>query len=152
MRNVINIKNFLPRIFCLEDIQCSPGEGGGFHYCAILYHDMACVTVTFNRTERFHDLKRGDMVSVRWMPSMQSDHGAIKIAGLIFQNHSASIKNQKYLNPFLIVPHAPSVDRRLINCARDLWDISTKEVRRQLTVRVFSADRTFEVAVQPNVE
>ena len=132
MRNAKNIKSVIPRIFCLEDIQCSPGDTGGFNYRATLYHDQACITVSFNGTECDPSLKNGEYVSVRWLSAMQSDHGAIQVAGLTMLNGSAKNFNPKNFNPFQIVPHTWSVDRHLINCARDLWDISSKEMQQLL--------------------
>jgi len=131
--NAKNIKNVFPRIFCLEDIQCSPDEEKGFNYRATLYHDQACITVSFNCAERDPNLENGILVSVRWLPMMHSDHGAIQIAGLAIQNRTVD-----NFNPFLIVPHTWSIDRHLINCARDLWGISSKEMRRLLCATVLT--------------
>jgi len=132
MRKTKNIKNVFPRIFCLEDIQCSPVDTGGFNYRATLYHDQACITVSFNCAERDPNLKNGEFVSVRWLPAMQSDQGAIQVAGLAVMNGLTKNFNPKSFNPFMTVPHSWSVDRHLIDCARDLWNISSHEMQRLL--------------------
>jgi len=128
MRNTI----VFPRIFCLEDIQWTACDTQGFNYRATLYHDQACITVSFNYTKHDPNLVTGKFVSVRWKPVMHSDHGAIQVAGLTMLNGSVKKFNPKNINPFLIVPHTWSVDRHLINCARDLWGISSKEMRQLL--------------------
>jgi len=132
MRKTKNIKNVFPRIFCLEDIQCSPCDQGDFNYRATLYHDHACITVSFICAERDPNLKNGEFVSVRWLSAMQSDHGAIQVAGLTVLNYPMKNFNPKNFNPFQSVPHTWSVDRHLINCARDLWGISSQEMQRLL--------------------
>ena len=144
MRKTKNIKNVFPQIFCLEDIQCSPVDTGGFNYRATLYHDQACITVSFNGTERDPNLKNGEFVSVRWLSAMQSDHGAIQVAGLIVLNYPMKDFNPKNFNPFQSVPHTWSVDRHLINCARDLWGISSQEMQRLLFSTVLAHPRHSE--------
>ena len=139
MHKTSSIKNVLPRIFCLEDIQCSPDDAGGFNYRATLYHDQACITVAFNCSERDPALEKGAYVSIRWLPTKSSVHGAIQIAGLSMLNCPATKKfNSKAFNPFQIVPRTCSVERHLINCARDLLDISSKEMRQMLFATVLA--------------
>lgn len=116
-----------PEVFCLEDIQCTPNEAGGYCYRAELYHDQVCITVSFACDERDYQFRPGCFVSVRWLPSMHSDHGAIHVAGLV-----ARCTAVKDFNPFLTVPRAWSIDRHLIHCARDLWEISPQKMRRML--------------------
>lgn len=128
-----NKKNAFPRIFCLEDIQCSPCNKQCFNYRAILYHDLACITVSFTSTVRDPDLKNGKFVSIRWLPKMQSDNRTIQIAGLNVQDYST-----KNFNPFPIMPHTWSIDRHLVDCARDLWGISSKEMRQLLVSTVLA--------------
>lgn len=138
MRKTKNIKHVFPRIFCLEDIQCLPSDTGGFSCRATLYHDQACITVSFNCPEHDPALKNGEFVSVRWLPAMHSNHGAIQVAGLTVLNSLTKDFNPKKFNPFLTVPHSWSVDRHLINCARDLWGISSKEMQRLLFATVLA--------------
>ena len=133
MRNKLNKKQVFPRIFCLEDIQCTADDIKGVNYRAILYHDLACITVSFDSTARIPELKNGAFVSIRWLPRAKSEHGAIRVAGLNVLNCSA-----KNFNPFLIVPHTWSIDRHLVDCARGLWDISSKEMRQLLFTTVFT--------------
>jgi hypothetical protein len=79
----LKIENdLLPAVFGLEDIQCSSNDTGGYSYRAALYHDQACITVSFDSAQPDPELKRGRFVSVLWLASMQSDHGAIRVAGL----------------------------------------------------------------------
>jgi len=133
--NVKNIKNVIPGIFCLEDIQCSADDTGGFNYRATLYHDQACITVSFNCAEFDPTLENGQFISVNWLPDMQSDHGAIQVAGLTVLHYSAT-----YFYPgSFSVPHTPrSVDRHLSNCARNLWHLSSKEMRQMLFATVLA--------------
>lgn len=136
MRNVKNIKNVLPGIFCLESIQYSPDGTEGLSCRAALYHDRACITVSFNCAERNPNLENGEFVAVRWLPEMHSDSGAIQVAGLTALNYPLKNSTRNNLNPFMSVPHTWHVDRHLINCARDLWDISSKEMRQLLIASV----------------
>lgn len=132
------VESLFPGIFCLEDIQCISGYTGGVNYRATLYHDRACITVSFNGAECDQNLENGKFVSVRWLPDMHSDHGAIQVAGLTVQSGSTRNLNLKNFNPFLTVPHTWNVDRHLINYARDLWSISSK-AKRQLLFAVVVA-------------
>ena len=136
MRNVKNIKNVLPGLFCIEDIQCSTCDTESFNYRATLYHDQACITVSFNCAERDPNLGNGEFVTVCWLPEMRSDGGAIQVAGLTVLGYPSGNSARRNFNPFLSVPHTWSVDRHLINCARDLWDISSKEMRQLLIASV----------------
>ena len=137
MGNAVIKKDVFPEVFCLEDIQCTPNDTGGYSYRAALYHDQACITVSFDCAQRDPQLKKGRFVSVRWLSSMQSDHGAIHVAGL-----TACCSSIKDFNPFLTVPHTWSIDRHLINCARDLWDVSSNEMRRLLLATFMGELRT----------
>ena len=139
MRNVKNLNDLIPRIFCLENIQCSPCNTGGFNYRATLYHDQACITVSFNCAEFDPSLETGQFVSVRWLPDMQSEYGAIQVAGLTAKNCSAKDLHPGNFDPLLSVPHTlRSVDRHLSNCARNLWHISSKELRQMLVATVLT--------------
>jgi len=129
-----NFRYMIPGIFYLEDIRCSPDDTGGFHYRATLYHDQTCITVSFRCAEFDLSLETGRLFSVRWLPIMQSNHGAIQVAGLTALKVSA-----ENINPLLSVPHTwRSVDRHLINCAQNLWRISSKEMRQMLFVTVLT--------------
>jgi hypothetical protein len=130
MRNTMKI--VFPRIFCVEDLQCKVADKKGYDYRATLYHDQACITVSFNSLKRVPDLLIGRLAQVRWLPTMHSNHGAIQVAGLTLHNAMANETNSRNFNPFKIVPHTFCVDRHLVNCARDLWDISSKEMRQLL--------------------
>jgi len=116
-----------PKVFCIDDIQCVPSATGGYDYRAGLYHNYACITVFFNAAQRDLRLKKGAFVSIDWTNAIQSVSGAIKVAGLNVRG--CSIFD---FNPFLSVPRTWSMDRHLINCARDLWDIAPKALRRML--------------------
>jgi hypothetical protein len=133
--NAKNIRDVMPGIFCLEDIQCSPNDAGGFNYRATLYHDRACITVSFNCSEFDPTLENGRFISVHWLPEMQSNHGAIQIAGLTALNYSAK---DFYPGSFSVPRTWRSVDRHLINCARNLWLISSKEMQQMLCVTVLA--------------
>ena len=132
MHDKKNIWCAFPGIFRLEDIRCSRDEAGGFSYRASLYHDQASITVSFNYRKRKPGLKSGALVSVRWLPEMQSHQGAVQVVGLTVLDYQAKKLHQKHLNPFQTVPHSWSVDRRLVDCACGLWDVSSKELRRLL--------------------
>ena len=139
MRNVKNMNDIFPKIFCLEDIRCAPLDTTGFNYRATIYHDQACITVSFNCAEFDPSLETGQLVSVRWLPTMQSEHGAIQVAGLTALKVSAKDINPENLNPLLCIPHTlKSVDRHLSNCAQNLWHISSKEMRQKLFATVLA--------------
>lgn len=132
MHDKKNIWRAFPEIFRLEDIQCSPSEVGGFSFRASLYHDRASITVPFNYRKRNPGLKSGTLVSLRWLPEMQSHQGAEQVAGLTVLDYPAKNLHQKHQNPFQTVPHSWSVERRLVDCACGLWDVSSKDLRRLL--------------------
>jgi hypothetical protein len=135
VRNSKNIRDVIPKIFCLEDIQCSPDDAGGFSYRANLYHDQTSITVSFNCREFDASLENGQFISVRWLPEMRSDQGAIQVAGLTALNYSA----KEFPSGSFSVPHNwKSVDRHLINCARNLWIISSKEMQQMLCATVLA--------------
>lgn len=128
MRNTKIEQQVFPEVFCVEDVQCMPGAKGGYDYRAVLYHDQACITVSYNAVQRDPRLIKGCFVSVYWpVAPIQSDHGAIKVAGLGVRSYSASD-----FNPFRSVPHTRNMDRHLIDRARALWDSGSKATRRML--------------------
>ncbi len=124
------MERVFPKIFCIENLQCQ--QGVSFDYRATLYHDQACMTVSFNSAKRELKLTPGKLVSIRWLPQMCSNQGAIRVAGLTLHKVAAAMFNQENHNPFMLVPHRPDMDRHLIDCARDLWNISSKPMRQQL--------------------
>lgn len=126
MRNNKNEHDLFPKVFCIADIKCTPCVEGCC-YRAVLQHDSACLTVTFNAVRLDPRLKEGSFVSIRWLPSTRSEHGAIQIVGL-----SARAGTTKNFNPFVTVPHTLGADRRLIEFARNLWDTAPKAMRRLL--------------------
>ncbi|MDD2914821.1 MAG: hypothetical protein PHP70_05825 [Gallionella sp.] len=133
------MKDVFPGIFCLEDIQCAPCDTAGFNYRATLYHDQACITVSFNCNEFDPSLETGQLVSVRWLPVTQSTQGAIQVGGLTALKVSAKNINPENFNQFPNMPHTfKSVDRHLSNCARNLWHISSKEMRQMLFATVLT--------------
>jgi hypothetical protein len=117
-----------PKVFCIEEVRCMPAAAGGYDYRAALYHDYACITVSFNAARRDPRLKKGCIVSIDWAADIESRGGAIKVNGLCVRSCSALD-----FNPFLNVPRTwKKMDRHLIHCARDLWDIAPKALRRLL--------------------
>lgn len=131
------IESLFPKIFCIEDIQCS-SAGTGVNYRATLYHDQACITVTFNCSQCDKHLENGEFVSVCWLPEMHSDHGAIQVGGLTVLDGLSGRAKLKNFNPFLAVPHTFSIDRHLVDCARELWGVSSKAKRQQLMATIFA--------------
>lgn len=133
--NAKKIENLIPLVFFLENIRCLPDDKGGFNYRATLCHDQACIMVSFNCTEFDSTLERGQFVFVNWPPTMQSSSGAIEIEGLIALNSSASPPLE--IDPRRDVPYtSKSIDRHLINCARSLWRISSKEMRGMMLANI----------------
>lgn len=126
MRNNKNEYGLLPKIFCIADIKCKSDDEGCW-YRAVLHHDSACITVSFNAAKRDPKLKEGSFVSIRWLPSIRSEHGAIQVAGLTARSCAA-----KNFNPFVTVPHTWSVDRHLVSFARNLWNTAPKAMRQML--------------------
>lgn len=117
-----------PEVFCVEDIQCTPAITGRYDYLAVLYHDHACVSVTFTAPQPNPKLKTGCYVSVNWTETTQSDHGAIiKVDGLRVLSCV-----ECGFNPFLNVPYRWKMNRHLVNCARDMWDIAPLYLRKML--------------------
>lgn len=116
-----------PEVFCIENIHCERQEYGGYECRAMLYHDRASITVIFHAAERNERFRRGRFVSVEWLPDVVSDHGAVRVSGLCARDCTAS-----GFNPFQSVPHAWCVDRHQIECARDLWDASSQQLRKLL--------------------
>ena len=127
MPNAMFDGDVFPEIFCIEDIRCSRREGGGYDCRATLYHDRASISVAFGITQRDPELKRGRFVSVEWLPETISDHGAVRIGGLCVRDYAAS-----GFNPFRSVPHSWCADRHQIECARDLWESSSQQLRKLL--------------------
>lgn len=119
--------NVFPEVFCIEDIHCMGRKGGGYEYRATLYHDQAGITVMFSAAEPDTALKPGCFVSVDWMATASSERGAVKVGGLCVRDCTAS-----GFNPFRSVPHSWCVDRHQIECARDLWDASSRQLRKLL--------------------
>lgn len=119
--------NAFPEVFCLEDIRCVRGESGGYDCRATLYHDSASLTVSFTAAARDPRIRRGSFVTVSWLPTASSDHGALKVDGLVVRDCVDS-----GFNPFQSVPHAWCADRHQIECARDLWDASSARLRKLL--------------------
>jgi hypothetical protein len=125
----------MPSVFCLENLQCLPDDNGGFNYRATLCHDRVCIMVSFNCAEFDSTLERGQFVFVNWLPTMQSIHGAIQVEGLIALNSPAIPPVEFDLRRD--VPHtSKSVDRHLMNCARSLWRISSKEMRSMMLANI----------------
>lgn len=128
MRIAKTERQVFPEVFCVEDIQCVPGAMGGHDYRAVLYHDYACITVSFNAAQRDPKLNKGCFVTIVWAAAVRSDQGAIKVAGLSVRSRSVTD-----FNPFLNVPRTwKKIDRHLIHCARDLWDAAPLALRRML--------------------
>ncbi|HZW24772.1 MAG TPA: hypothetical protein VFF26_04735 [Gallionella sp.] len=127
MPNVMFDGDAFPEVFCIEDIRCSRQEGGGYDCRATLYHDRASISVVFGIVQRDPMLRRGCFVSVEWLPEAISDHGAVRVAGLCARDYAAS-----GFNPFRSVPHSWCVDRHQIECARDLWESSSQQLRKLL--------------------
>jgi hypothetical protein len=125
--SAIDINSFFPEVFSIEDIRCSSGKVGGYDYRATLCHDRATVTVSFNRAHRDARLRKGSFVSVNWLPAACCDHGAVKVGGLALRKWTAN-----GFNPFMSVPHNWGTGRRQIECARDLWDASSRQLRKLL--------------------
>jgi 3'-5' exoribonuclease len=119
--------NAFPEVFCIEDIRCARRVNGGYDCRATLYHDRASISVTFSVAQRNPRFRRGRFVSVEWLPEVISDYGAVKVAGLCARDCAAS-----GFNPFQSVPHSWCVDRHQIECARDLWDFSSQQLRKLL--------------------
>lgn len=128
--------NAFPEVFCIESIRCTPGKAGGYDCRAMLYHDRASITVSFKVVQRDPHLKKGRLVSVAWRPVISSDHGAVKIDGLVMRDAAVS-----GFNPFQSVPHTWCVDRHQVECARDLWDASSKQLRKLLFTTFWSGLR-----------
>lgn len=119
--------NVFPEVFCIEDIHCARSVGGGYICRATLYHDCACINVAFSAERRDSRLKQGCFVSVEWLPEAISEHGAVRVGGLRTRDFAAS-----GFNPFRSVPHNWCADRHQVECARDLWDASSQQLRRLL--------------------
>jgi len=119
--------NVFPDVFCIEEIHCVRVDGGGYDCRVTLYHDRASISVEFAAAQRDPKLRRGRFVSVEWLPETISDHGAVRIGGLCVRDCAAS-----GFNPFQSVPHSWCVDRHQIECARDLWDSSSQQLRKLL--------------------
>jgi len=119
--------NVFPEVFCIEDIHCMRREDDRYECRAMLYHDQAGITVAFDTAEPDTALKPGCFVSVDWLATAHSEHGAVKVGGLCVRDCTAS-----GFNPFRSVPHSWCVDRHQIECARDLWDASSRQLRKLL--------------------
>ncbi|MDH4215381.1 MAG: hypothetical protein OEV23_00565 [Gallionella sp.] len=132
MHDKKNIWRAFPGIFRQEDIQCLPGEVGGFSFRTSLYHDRASIAVSFNYRKRNPGLKSGALASLRRLPEMQPHQGAVQVAGLTVLDYPAKNLHQKHQNSFQTVPHSWGVDRRQVDCACGLWDVSSKDLRRLL--------------------
>lgn len=132
------VQELFPHVFCLEDIQCSMNEAGQMYCRAALYHDQACVTVSFECGQSGTRLEKGEFVTVSWLPDIHSDHGAIQVAGLTVLNGSAKYSNLKNFNPFQTVPRTWRIDRHLVDFARGLWDISSALKRKRIFSAVFA--------------
>lgn len=127
----------IPSVFCLENIRCLPDDKGGFDYRAVLCHELVCIMVSFDCDEFDSTLERGQFVFVNWLPTMQSSHGAIRVEGLIALNSPAIPPVEFDLRRD--VPHiSKSVDRHLMNCARSLWRISSKEMRSMMLANIIA--------------
>lgn len=116
-----------PDVFCLEEISHTQCESGCYDYRATLYHDRASIFVTFIAVQPDLQLRRGCFVSVDWLPTVNSNHGAVKVGGPVVRSCATS-----NFNPFQSVPHTWCVDRHQIECARDLWEVSSKQLRKML--------------------
>lgn len=127
----------LPEVFCIESIRCIPGKAGGYDYRATLYHDRASITVSFNVAQRDSHLKKGRLVSVTWPSIISSDRGAVRVDGLVMRDCTVS-----GFNPFQSVPHAWCVDRHQVECARDLWDASSQQLRKLLFATFWNGVRS----------
>ncbi len=132
MCSIKNLLDVLPGIFCLEDIQYFADNMGGYEYRAILYHDQACIAVSFHRDTPDSTLENGKFVSVRWLPSIKSDRGTIHISDLKVNNRPSY-----NINPFLLVPRTWHVDRDLIKYSCELWEASSKATRKKLFTTIF---------------
>lgn len=122
-----------PEAFCLEEIRCVPHKGGGYVCRATLYHDRASVTVSFNTERRDPKLRKGSFSSAAWPPTISSERGTIRIGDLLVRDCSASS-----FNPFFSLPHAWRTYRHKIECARDLWDTSSRQLRKLLFTTFWS--------------
>lgn len=119
--------NVFPEVFCIEEIHSVRLDSGGYECRATLYHDRASITVIFSAAQRNSAFRRGRFVSVDWLPEVISEHGAVRVGGLCARDFAAS-----GFNPFQSVPHSWCVDRHQIECARDLWDSSSQQLRKSL--------------------
>lgn len=127
MRNTKIEQPAFPEVFCVEDIQCMPVIPGRFDYLAVLYHDQACISVSFSADQPNPRLKTGCYVSINWAEAIQSNHGSIKVDGLKVLSCM-----ECGFNPFLNVPYRWKMNRHLVNCARNVWDMAPQAPRRML--------------------
>lgn len=119
-----------PEVFCIEDIHWVR-RAGGYDCHVVLYHDRVSLSVAFGAERRDTRLRRGRLVSVEWLPEIISERGEVRVGGLSMRTCSVN-----GFNPFQSVPHDWKVDRHQIECARDLWDVSSQHLRK-LLLRTF---------------
>lgn len=122
-----NDQQIFPKIFCIENVRCMRSPYGGHDYRALLYHDQACITVSFNTAHKEPGLTQGSFVTVDWLDAIRSDCGAVIIAGLNVQDRFTND-----INPFQIIPHSWNIDRHLIEYGRFLWGSASRATRKML--------------------
>jgi len=107
----------MPRAFRIVSTSCVPSmQGSGVTYRVELYHDKACVTVTFSRAHPDIRLRVNVLASVWWKPPLVRTNGAIQIDNLVLLERPV-----KGLNLFETVPPRWSRDRELLKRAKELF-------------------------------
>ncbi len=127
----------LPRAFRIVSTSCLPStQGRGVTYRVDLYHDKACVTVTFSRAHPDIRLCVNQLVSVWWKLPLVSTNGAIPIANLVLLEYPI-----KGVNLFETVPPRWGRDRELLKRGKELLDLLPLNIQRIVTAILWDSRR-----------
>lgn len=127
----------LPRAFRIVSTSCVPStQGRGVTYRVELYHDRACVTVTFSRAHPDTRLRVNQLASVWWKLPLVSTNGAIQIASLVLLEYPI-----KGVNLFETVPPRWGRERQLLKQAKELLDLLPVNIRLIVTAILWDGRR-----------
>lgn len=117
-RSMLTI-NELPSAYRIVSTSCVPATNGhGVTYLVELYHDKACVTVTFNRAHPDIRIHVNQLVSVWWNhPPVVRTNGAIQIANFVMLDYPS-----KCVDMFETVLPRWQCDRELIRQIREMLE------------------------------
>jgi len=134
VNNELPSMNSLPSVFRIVSTACVPiSNGPGVSYRVGLYHDEACMTVSFTRSHPDIQIRVSQLVSVCWKYPLITTNGTVEVSSLVVLEQPI-----KDVSLFETVPPSWIKDRRLVNQAR--WQFYFLPTGLRLTIKAILWD------------